>query len=102
MRWQLVLVYDYVDVDKTPIRSTVGEVLQYGRESLDAGPFYLASLLAVPPRDEAVVERGGGGQHVVGVGRHEGGREGAAVASRSARRRTWSLADGDLLKGRGC
>ena len=32
-------------------------------KSLDAGLFYLASLLAVPPRDEAVVECGGGGQH---------------------------------------
>ena len=48
-------------------------------KSLDAGLFYLASLLAVPPRDEAVVECGGGGQHVVGVGRHEGGREGGGV-----------------------
>ena len=35
-----------------------------GCKSLDAGLFYLASLLAVPPRDEAVVECGGGGQHV--------------------------------------
>ena len=49
-------------------------------KSLDAGLFYLASLLAVPPRDEAVVECGGGGQHVVGIGRHEGGREGGCVA----------------------
>ena len=56
-------------------------------ESLDAGLFYLASLLAVPPRDEAVVECGGGGQYVVGVGRHEGGREGGGVVREEVSRR---------------
>lgn len=61
--------------------------VQRGCKSLDAGLFYLASLLAVPPRDEAVVECGGGGQHVVGIGRHEGGREGGGVVREEVSRR---------------
>ena len=39
---------------------------------------YLTSL-AVAPREEAVVEGGGGAKHVGGVGRHDGGREGGGV-----------------------
>ena len=67
-----------------------------------AGPFYLASLLAVPPRDEAVVECGGGGQHVVGVGRHEGGREGGGVVREEVSRRGLAGAvDGASPRARG-
>ena len=53
----------------------------------------------MPPRDEAVVERGGGGQYVVGVGRYEGGREGGGVVREEVSRRGFAGAVDGAVDG---